>query len=194
MVSQFAILIALDEREVTSSSVYQDNRELFDPKYAIDNRYWDDFPDEAIADEVKLFRSKTEDYPWIEWKLSSLTPVKGVNLNFGSSIRDIEIRAGNLTVGPSFVGKIDINIICDFFKGPSEAREDYSLFCGDTILAKYVTIQILDDKANLDIIEMKIESGPKGRILITKLFLALTFNDVVAKCGGDPNTTFYHMI
>ena len=136
---------------------------MFDPKYAIDGRYWDDFPDEEKS-EAKIFRSTTEDYPWIEWSLPFLTPVKGVNLNFGGSMRDIEIRAGNQTLGPRFEGKIDINIICDIFKGPSEVQEDYKLFCGDTILAKYVTIQILDDQANLDINEMKIESGPKGRI------------------------------
>ena len=128
----------------------------------------DDFPND-MKSKAKFFQSKDEDYPWIQWKLPFLTLVTGLHVNFGASTRDIEIRAGNQTVGPNFKGKIDLNVICDILKGPTETKEDYKLFCGDMILAKYVTLQILDDKARLNINEMKIESGPRG--IITLAFL-----------------------
>ena len=156
-----AILFILEDRNISSSSVYQDNRQLYDPKFAIDGIYMDDFPND-MKSKAKFFQSNYEDYPWIEWKLPFLTLVKGININFGASMRDIEIRAGNQTVGPNFKGKIVVNVVCDIFKGPTETKEDYKLFCGDMILAKYVTLQILDDKARLSINEMKIESGPRG--------------------------------
>ena len=153
-------LTFIEDRNVSSSTIFQNNQLVYGPKLAIDGRYMDDFPDDM---KPKFFQTSEEDYPWIEWKLPFLTNVVGVILNFGGSMRDVEIRAGNDTVGPKFRGKINQNIVCDIFKGPSEVEEDYNLFCGDVILAKYVTIQILDDKAQLSINEMKIESGPKGR-------------------------------
>ena len=128
----------------------------------------DDFPND-MKSKVKFFQSTDEDYPWIQWKLPFLTLVKGLHVNFGASTRDIEIRAGNQTVGPNFKGKIDLNVICDILKGPTETKEDYKLFCGDMILAKYVTLQILDDKARLNINEMKIDSGSRGIIKLAYL-------------------------
>ena len=151
----------VDRQNVTSSSVFQSNQIMYDPKFAIDGRYLDDFPDD-MKSKAKIFQTNEEDYPWIQWKLPSLTIVKGVTLNFGSSMRDVEVRAGNFSVRPNYRGKIDRNMVCDIFHGPSKAGEDYNLFCGDVILAEYVTIQILDDKTHLSINEMKIESGPRG--------------------------------
>ena len=144
--------------------MFQGNQILYDPKFAIDGHYMDDFPHD-MKSMAKFFQTNEEDYPWIQWKLPSLTNVKGVTLNFGSSMRDVEVRAGNFSVRPNYRGKIDENMVCDIFKGPSEVSEDYDLFCGDVILAEYVTIQILDDKTQLSINEMKIQSGSRGNSL-----------------------------
>ena len=160
----FCQLNFVDRQNVTSSSVFQSNQILYEAKFAIDGRYLDDFPDN-MKSKAKFFQTNEEDYPWIQWKLPSLTNVKGVTLNFGSSIRDVEVRAGNFSVHPNYRGKIDRNIVCDIFNGPSEVGEDYDLFCGDVILAEYVTIQTLDDKTRLSINEMKIQSGPRGNSL-----------------------------
>ena len=127
---------------------------LYGPGLALDGFYSDD--------NKKLFKSNVEDYPWLQWKLPSPISIKAIVINFGGSMQDIEIRVGNQSIGASFRGKIKVNTICSKFDGPSEAGEDYTITCKEEFLATYVMVQILDDKATLEINEIKIESGISG--------------------------------
>ena len=127
---------------------------LYGPGLALDNFYSDD--------SKNLFKSNVEDYPWLQWNLPNPISIKGIVINFGGSMQDIEIRVGNQSIGTSFRGKIKVNNICGKFDGPSEAGKDYTIACKEELLATYVMVQILDDKATLEVNEIKIESRKLG--------------------------------
>ena len=146
----------LAQHKTLSSSVYKNDIESYGPEYAIDGFYSDD--------NRYLFTSKVEDYPWLQWKLAKPVFVSGIVLCLGGYVGDIEIRAGNVSMAPGFKGKLSANIICGRFAGPGEVGEDYTIVCDEPILADYVTIQILDDMATLQINELRIISKFQGTI------------------------------
>ena len=77
-------------------------------------------------------------------------------------MRDIEIRVGNASFTTNSKGKIINNVICGVFKGPGDSGEDYTILCKQEVLADYVSIQILDDKATLQINQLRLETSSKG--------------------------------
>ena len=68
----------------------------------------------------------------------------------------MEIRAGLDPVPDGVSGKqLDVNIVCANFMGPGESGKEYDIQCLTPILAKYITIQILE-KGTLQINELNI--------------------------------------
>ena len=109
--------------------------------------------------------------PWLQWPLGSRTTMIGItisNPNYntsnggGENLRNVEIRAGLGHLGPDFKGKISKNEICGKFEGPGDSRRAYTIMCEKEIVADYVTLQILDDNANLQINELEIITKSEG--------------------------------
>ena len=81
----------------------------------------------------------------------------------GSRLSDVEVRAGNTALQSNFTGKITANKICGKFEGPGRNGENYTIDCEEEIMAEYVTIQIIDDNALLNISEIQIQTGYNGK-------------------------------
>ena len=82
----------------------------------------------------------------------------------GERLRDVQMRAGKNPVDKDYRGIIRINSLCGKFAGPGETARDHSVICDKPIIADYVTIQILDDRAILALNEIRIETVSHGKI------------------------------
>ena len=153
-----------DTGSAIASSTYLNDTARWGPENAIDG-LWSSSPG-------YLFRSNEEDMPWIQWHLPKSTNVAGImisnrNSDGGELLKHVEIRAGSAFLDQSlgFTGKININELCGTFVGPGSDRRVYTVMCEKEILADYVSLQILDLKATLQINELEIITKAQGIIL-----------------------------
>ena len=154
---------------MTSSSVNGNDQSKYGPQLIIDGKYYES--------AFRFFQSKKEDYPWVQWRLPWAVNVSGITIaipgllcpNCAESFQMVEVRAGKMALDPDYQGRIGINKKCGTFKGPGKSKGQYKISCDDdaTILADFVTIQILDDNIVLGIDEIKIETGMQGKVMFT---------------------------
>ena len=106
--------------------------------------------------------------PWIQWHLPNTTNMIGVmissrNRYTNDQLKHLEIRAGTSFVEKDFTGKMKINELCGTFDGPGKDRRVYTIMCTTDIKADYVTLQILDLNATLQINELEIITKSQGK-------------------------------
>lgn len=138
--------------QITASSVKLDDTELFGPQYANDGL--------LSTYDKHLFISTQEDYPWIQWQLPTRIRITGVSIAnrndcCGYHLKNVEVRAGIIGVNSTFKGNITVNDVCGTFEGPGRHRQEYKVNCNSTLLASYITVQIMDQSAILQINELK---------------------------------------
>ena len=132
-----------------ASSEYKDEMK---PEYSIDGKI-------SKNAHKHLFHSKKEDYPWLEMTMPEGL-IRGVYVytryDYGSRLENIEVRAGIASVPEGFKGRLTINTQVGFFTGPAESAKVYSIIFDKTVLAKYITLQRIREKATLEINEVMI--------------------------------------
>ena len=144
-----------------SSSTEDDKSDKWGPQFAIDG-LWPHTAD-------NLFVSKTENTPWLQWRLPrSQTHLAGIvisNPNNGDadSLKNVEVRAGNQSLESDFKGEITINQLCGKFDGPGGKNRVYTIMCTDEIVADYITIQIKNKNAKLQLNEIELVTISRGR-------------------------------
>ena len=148
--------------DAISSSTFEDDRAKWGPQLAIDGQW-----SEISRD---FFSSKSEDFPWLVWHLSSTTKIIGItvsdrNKGSGENLKMVEIRAGKTSVSSRVQGKITDNELCGKFEGPGENNRVYTIMCGNPILAKYISLQILDKNSTLQINELELITDAQGNTL-----------------------------
>merc|ERR1712106_737055 len=155
---QLAYVCSKKNVEATASSVYDHEgcvgkcppcpdatrEECWGPQLAVDGK--------TILDRAPLwdgyYHSKTEDYPWLQIKLTSPQTITGlVIVNryecCGERLKNLEIRAGLVPVLNGFRGLLSVNKKVGFFPGPGVTGETYNINFPATT-AQYVTLQIRD--------------------------------------------------
>ena len=70
--------------------------------------------------------------------------------------QNIEFRAGMTTVVDGFKGKLTINEKVGFFTGPAAPGQNYTILFDKTVLAKYITIQRMEENTILEINEVTL--------------------------------------
>ena len=123
-----------------------------------------------------MFSSKTEHFPYIQWHLANRTKIRGIvisnpNRQGGENLKDVEIRAGLAYVDDSATGKLRLNDYCGRYEGPGSNRRAYTIMCDKDIEADYITLQILDNNATLQINEMEIIKASEGNIWCINIVL-----------------------
>ena len=108
--------------------------------------------------------------PWLQWHLPYTTKVAGVTISTswleGELLKNVEVRAGSNELDSKFKGKIDVNKYCGKFIGPGANRRSYTILCEEPILADFITIQILENKTQLQINEVELITTTEGEIQI----------------------------
>ena len=107
-----------------------------------------------------FFHSKRENYPWFqlwipEGNVTGVTIVPRYDYDT-QRFQNIEFRAGMTTVVDGFKGRLTINEKVGFFTGPAVPGENYTITFDTTVLAKYITIQRMQESAVLEINEVTL--------------------------------------
>ena len=148
---------------LTSSSIYGNDYAHFGPQYAIAGP----FPIFG-----RHFKTKKEDFPWIQWKLPAQVNITGIKLSSQDCsrltsdcpvLRNIEVRAGRSSINDGVFGKITNNNVCGNFKGPGMEAGEYTIKCKNTLLADVISIQLLDDDSILQLRGIQIEKDVNGK-------------------------------
>ena len=149
-----------------SSSVYKDQSSKYSPRFAIDGLW--------VTRSYNIYTSKREKLPWLQWHLPNQTLIFGVSLSdeYGISPFDnkthkdglinIEVRAGISSLSASYKGKITINKLCARVEVRGGEDRVYPIVCENSILADYITVQVIDDNAILQINELEIIENSEG--------------------------------
>ena len=136
------------------------------PWFAIDGKY------EAI------FHSQEGEYnPWLQAHLLNTTLVETITIvtrlegpydfEYGD-FKDVEIRAGTMSLDLAFQGSIVVNDICGYYLGPGVNSAIYTIKCDQAIESDYITIQLMSNEpTTLQLTEVLVnEFKETGRILI----------------------------
>ena len=156
----------------TASSVYvrdiEDIRD-FGPHLAVDGK--------ISTAKVDFYVSAKEDYPWLQIRLASPQVIAGLVIvnrydSYGERLKNVEIRAGLAPVPNGFKGLLTVNKKVGSFPGPGGSGQTHIInFAADTT-AQYVTIQIRDRSAILQLNEVTVvEEGENNSSQIYSPFL-----------------------
>jgi len=137
------------EGRAKSSSWYGD---VYFPVFAIDGKISTTFE--------YFFHSARENYPWFqlwipEGNVTGVTIVPRYDYDT-QRFQNIEFRAGMTTVVDGFKGRLTINEKVGFFTGPAVPGENYTITFDTTVLAKYITIQRMQESSVLEINEVTL--------------------------------------
>ena len=86
-------------------------------------------------------------------------------------LKNIEVRAGMMSVPDGFKGRWGVNTQAAVFAGPATEGQFYRINFGRKIQAKYITIQSLDKGVTLEINEVMLASEGKYFLTIEVEFL-----------------------
>ena len=116
------------------------------------------------------FSTAKENYPWFQWHLPNRTQVVGIVLSNtyngkGNLLQNVEIRAGTTPTDIQFNGKITTNKFCGKLDKASNDRRVYTVMCKNDVDADYVTIQIMDKNAKLELNEIEVITKSEGKPL-----------------------------
>ena len=151
-----------------ASSVFKDQRNRYGPRFSIDGEW--------STRSYNIYTSKVEKLPWLQWNLPNRTNVLGVSISneYGISkfknnthkndLVNFEVRAGLRSVSEltgvthylNHNAKISINELCGTIEIRGGEDRVYPIICSKSILADYITIQIIDDNAMLQINELEV--------------------------------------
>ena len=81
-----------------------------------------------------------------------------------SDLVNFEVRAGLTSLPEAHEGKITINQVCGKIEIRGGEDRVYPVICDNGILADYVTIQVIDDNAMLQINELEIIIDNDGKL------------------------------
>ena len=160
--NRFCILF-IESRNLTSSSIFDNDQERYGPQNLITGSYYS-----FIG---PYFKSKKEDFPWVQWKLPRTINMEGITLvgrdcpsksSDCPVLRDIEIRAGKSIIDDNYSGIIKENELCGSFQGPGNEGGIYTIKCYAKISADVITVQLKDDDSVLHISSMNIEKDQAG--------------------------------
>ena len=136
---------------VISSSTYDENKLSWGAEFAVDGIT------SSPSSEVGYFRTEEEDYPWFQLELSKEETISNINvsLKFENliSMYAIEIRAGLIPLDPSFSGEITKNELCHRLSTQDNFKK-HKIKCSNPILAKFITIQVMNESSILGIDEI----------------------------------------
>jgi len=117
----------------------------------------------------RILHSQSSNLPWFEVELNDPSIILNVTINnredcCGERFKNAEIRAGMTRVPDGTTGPLDINTICGTYQGPSVQGDVIRIDCASPITAKYVTVQLKDNDATLQIseIRMNIDTSCNG--------------------------------
>ena len=131
---------------------YYNDNDAYKPVYAIDGK--------ISREQVDFFHSKEENYPWFQLWIPEgyVTGVKiAPRYDYDTKrFQNIEFRAGMATVVDGYKGKLTINEKVGFFTGPATPGQNYTILFDKTVLAKYITIQRMEENAILEINEVML--------------------------------------
>ena len=156
-------MIFTGSKNLTSSSIFENDQDRYGPQNLITGSFYS-----FIG---PYFKSKKEDFPWVQWKLPRKVSIAGITLVGRDCpskspdcpvLRDIEVRAGTSFVDDNFTGIIAKNKLCGSFEGPGDEGGIYTINCKNTILADVITVQLKDDDSVLQISSMHAEKDEKG--------------------------------
>ena len=114
--------------------------------------------------------------PWIQWNLQNRTSIKGIsisneygiskykNITHKDELVNFEVRAGLTSLPETHSGKIQINQLCGTMEIRGGEDRVYPVICDKSIRADYVTIQVMDDNAMLQINELEIIKDIDGKL------------------------------
>ena len=151
-----------------ASSVYKDQRDRYSPRFAVDGDW--------SSRSYNVYTSKIEKMPWLQWNLPNKTRIKGISISneYGiskfrnnthkSDLVNFEVRAGMTSLPEGHEGKITINQPCGKIEIRGGEDRVYPVVCDNSILADYVTIQVIDDNAMLQINELEIIIDNDGKL------------------------------
>ena len=146
-----------------SSSTYRNQRQDWGPAFAVDGLW--------SPEKYKIFVSRKEDFPWLQWHLPMKRNISGVTVslsNIGTplGVRNFEVRVGNEPVRPGMNGNILKNELCGKFVGVDDNdRKVYTIMCERNVFVEYVSIQIVEQDVKLAINEVEIIATSEGNIL-----------------------------
>ena len=112
--------------------------------------------------------------PWLQWHLPNQTLVAGLSLSdeYGISpfnnkshkndLINIEVRAGSSLIRKDYKGRITLNKLCARIEIRGGEDRVYPIICAKSILADYITIQMMDDNAMLQINELEVIEHSEG--------------------------------
>ena len=150
-----------------ASSIYKDQRDRYSPRFAVDGEW--------STRSYNVYTSKIEKMPWLQWNLPNKTKIKGVSMSneYGISkfknnthkndLVKFEVRAGLSSLPETHKGKIAINQLCGKIEIRGGEDRVYPVICDKSILADYITIQVIDDNAMLQINELEIIEDTVGK-------------------------------
>ena len=156
------ISLTIYKEQLTASSIKQGNEERYGPQYANDgllSRY-----------SSGVYMSSTEDYPWIQWQLPGRIRITGVSIATrrdccGYYFQNVEVRAGLDGINSTLQGlPITANEVCGKFEGPGNIYKEYKVNCNSTLLASFITVQIMNLSAQLQVNELKYTTEPHALI------------------------------
>ena len=89
--------------------------------------------------------------------------------------KDVEIRAGKMSLDLAFQGSIVVNDICGYYLGPGANSGIYTIKCSHAIESDYITIQLMSNEpATLQLTEILVnEFKETGRIFIDNSSLTI---------------------
>ena len=139
--------------KVISSSTFDTNKLSWGAEFAVDGILTDSNSDRGY------FLSEHEDYPWFQLELTEEQTITSFNISTKLESLNFlfEIRAGLLPLESEFLGEITQNDLCTNFSTRGNALR-YELNCSTPILAKFVTIQIMNESSTLAIDEITYSS------------------------------------
>ena len=143
-----------------ASSVFKDQRNRYGPRFSVDGEW--------STRSYNIYTSKIEKLPWLQWNLPNRTKVFGVSISneYGISqfknnthkndLVNFEVRAGLRSIPENYNGKISINELCGTIEIRGGEDRVYPIICNKSILADYITIQMIDDDVMLQINELEV--------------------------------------
>ena len=77
----------------------------------------------------------------------------------------MEVRAGLEGINSTLQGlPITANEVCGKFEGPGNIYKEYKVNCNSTLLASFITVQIMNLSAQLQVNELKYTTEPHALI------------------------------
>ena len=143
---------------VATSSSVNGNIATYGPQLAVDGK--------IATGNTGFFLSSTEDYPWLQIKLSSPQALTGLVIvnradRFGGRLKNLEIRAGVVPVPIGFKGLLKFNKKAGHFPGPGKKGKTYNINFAAATSALYVTLQITDKASVLNLNEVTVNAEGK---------------------------------